>query len=76
MADDQAESQLEEMPILAVRDTVLFPGALSPITVGRPSSVALVQHLGENRTIAIVSQLDPRVDRPTRGTCTRSAPCA
>jgi ATP-dependent Lon protease len=54
----------EELPVLTVRDTVIFPGALLPITVGRPSSVALVQSLGENRHLAIVSQLDPRVDAP------------
>src|ERR1039457_2612670 len=55
---------LEELPVLTVRDTVIFPGALLPITVGRPSSVALVQALGENRTLAVISQLDPRVDTP------------
>src|SRR6185312_1517323 len=55
---------VEEVPVLTVRDTVVFPGALAPITVGRPASVALVQSLGENRTLAVVSQLDPRVDVP------------
>jgi ATP-dependent Lon protease len=54
----------EELPVLTVRDTVIFPGAMLPITVGRPSSVALVQSLGENRLLAVVSQLDPRVDTP------------
>src|SRR5581483_4323460 len=54
----------EELPILTVRDTVIFPGALLPITIGRPSSIALVQSLGENRTLAVVAQLDPRVDTP------------
>jgi len=61
----EAIDALEELPILTVRDTVLFPGALLPITVGRPSSVALVQSLGENRLMAVVSQLDPRVDAPS-----------
>jgi len=56
--------KLEELPILTVRDTVIFPGAMLPITVGRPSSVALVNSLGENRLLAVVSQLDPRVDTP------------
>src|SRR5580704_6506711 len=55
---------LEELPILTVRDTVIFPGAMLPITVGRPSSVALVNSLGENRLLAVVSQLDPRIDAP------------
>src|SRR5579871_4674642 len=58
-------STVEEVPVLTVRDTVVFPGALLPITVGRPASVALVQAMGENRTLAVVSQVDPRVDTPT-----------
>src|SRR5471032_474108 len=55
---------LEELPVLTVRDTVIYPGAMLPITVGRPSSLALVQSLGENRLLAVVSQLDPRVESP------------
>ena len=62
--DEPVEVPLEEVPILAVRDVILYPGAMMPITVGRPSSVALVQSMGENRALAIVSQLDPRVDAP------------
>ena len=67
--EEQAEEQIadlagEEMPILTVRDTVLFPHAMLPITVGRPSSIALVESLGENRLFGVVSQLDPRVDTP------------
>jgi ATP-dependent Lon protease len=56
---------LEDLPVLTVRDTVIYPGALLPITVGRPSSLALVQSLGENRTLAVVSQVDPRVESPS-----------
>ena len=55
---------LEELPVLTVRDTVIYPSAMLPITVGRPSSLALVQSLGENRLLAVVSQLDPRVESP------------
>ncbi len=61
------ESSFEELPVLAVRDTVIFPGALLPMTVGRPASVALVQSLGENRLLAVISQLDPREDSPDPG---------
>src|SRR3954468_20996892 len=63
LAETEA-SPVEEVPVLAVRDTVIFPGALLPITIGRPSSVALLQALGENRTLAVVAQVDPRVDTP------------
>src|SRR5947209_18510103 len=54
----------EELPILTVRDTVLFPNALLPLSVGRPVSVAPVESLGENRLIGVVSQIDPRTDEP------------
>jgi ATP-dependent Lon protease len=62
--DEPAEPLLEEVPVLAVRDVILYPGAMLPITIGRPSSVALVQSMGESRALAIISQLDPRVDSP------------
>jgi ATP-dependent Lon protease len=55
----------EELPILTVRDSVLFPSALLPLSVGRPISVALVESLGENRLIGVVSQVDPRIDEPS-----------
>jgi ATP-dependent Lon protease len=55
---------LEDLPVLTVRDTVIFPGSLQPITVGRPSSMALAQSLGENRTMVVISQLDPHLDSP------------
>src|SRR5664279_3574097 len=58
---------LEDLPVLTVRDTVIYPGALLPITVVRPSSLALVQSLGESRTLAVISQLDPRVESPGPG---------
>jgi len=57
-------SEPEELSILAVRDTVLFPNALLPLSVGRPTSVALVESLGENRLIGVLSQIDPRTDVP------------
>src|ERR1700674_5692766 len=60
----EEDATLEELPVLTVRDTVIYPGALLPITVGRPSSLALVQSLGENRMLAVISQLVPRVEAP------------
>jgi ATP-dependent Lon protease len=58
------EAEPEELSILAVRDTVLFPSALLPLSVGRAASVSLVESLGENRLIGVVSQVDPRTDVP------------
>src|SRR4051812_48686003 len=61
---DEAPDTPEELPILTVRDTVLFPHAMLPITVGRPASLALVQSLSENKLLGLLSQLDPRVESP------------
>jgi len=52
------------LPILPVRDTVLFPHAVLPLTVGRESSIQLIQSLGEEKTIVVVAQRDARMDAP------------
>jgi ATP-dependent Lon protease len=55
----------EILPILPVRDTVLFPGAVLPLTVGRESSLSLVNSLqGDEKLLGVVAQLDPRVEDP------------
>jgi ATP-dependent Lon protease len=51
-------------PVLPVRDTVLFPHAVLPLTVGRESSVQLINSLGEDKTIVVVAQREARVDVP------------
>ncbi|MGO9938385.1 MAG: endopeptidase La [Terracidiphilus sp.] len=53
------------VPVLPVRDTVLFPHAVLPLTVGRESSIQLIESLGEERSIVVAAQLDPRLDLPT-----------
>jgi ATP-dependent Lon protease len=54
-----------ELPILPVRDTVLFPGAVMPLPVGRESSLALLNSLeGSEKLLGVVAQLDPRVETP------------
>src|SRR5271166_5452624 len=52
------------LPVLPVRDTVLFPHAVLPLTVGRESSIQLIQSLGEEKTIIVVAQRDARIDAP------------
>ena len=52
------------LPVLPVRDTVLFPHAVLPLTVGRESSIQLIQSLGEGKTILVVAQRDARQDTP------------
>src|SRR5437667_8258949 len=52
------------LPVLPVRDTVLFPHAVLPLTVGRESSVELINSLGEDKTIVVAAQREARVDTP------------
>src|SRR5213080_1423359 len=62
--DAQALTGERSLPILPVRDTVLFPHAVLPLTVGRESSVQLINQLGEEKSIVVVAQREARVDTP------------
>ena len=55
-----------EIPILATRNMVMFPGVISPVLVGRTSSINLVKHMHDNPDgiIAIFCQKDPTEDHP------------
>jgi ATP-dependent Lon protease len=59
-----SEGKGRSYPVLPVRDTVLFPHAVLPLTVGRESSIQLIQSLGEEKTILVVAQRDARQDTP------------
>ena len=55
------------MPILAVRNLVLFPGVVSPILIGRESSLALIRKAEKSGSlIGVVTQRDADVDNPVR----------
>ena len=55
----------EILPILPLRNTVLFPGVVIPITVGRDKSIKLVQEANKgNKTIGVVAQKDGDIDEP------------
>ena len=57
----------ETLPILAVRNLVLFPGVVSPILIGRESSMTLIRKADkDNLLIGIVTQRDPDVEYPIR----------
>ncbi len=64
--EEERTPQLEgnNVPVLPVRDTVLFPHAVLPLTVGRESSIQLINSLGEEKTILVVAQREARVDIP------------
>ncbi len=64
--DDQEMDLSEEIPLLPIRNAVLFPGAVAPFDVGREKSVALVEDI-ENQSqpiIVIFAQRDPSTDDP------------
>ncbi len=56
----------DELPVLPIRNAVLFPGAVQPFDVGREKSVALVEDIDSLQTpvIAIFAQRDPSTDDP------------
>jgi ATP-dependent Lon protease len=56
----------ENLPILPVRNTVLFPGMVIPVTVGRQKSIRLVKKAYKgNRIIGVTAQLNQQKDEPT-----------
>ena len=62
--EQQQEPAERSYPVLPVRDTVLFPHAVLPLTVGRESSIQLIQSLGEDKMIVVVAQRDAHQDAP------------
>lgn len=56
----------DRLPVLPIRNALLFPSAVAPFEVGRPKSLRLVQDLEGSGTpyLAIFAQKDPNVDDP------------
>ena len=61
------DSQLpSELPILPIKNTVLFPGVVIPITVGRQKSVRLVKHAYKgDRIIGVTAQKNVKIEEPS-----------
>src|SRR5215475_2387445 len=61
------ESALLSLPILALRNSVLFPASVVPVNVGRPRSVRLIEEAfgGERPTIGVVAQRVAETEDPT-----------
>ncbi|WBL24455.1 endopeptidase La [Zunongwangia sp. HGR-M22] len=67
--EDEEEINKEELPknlpILPLRNTVLFPGVVIPITAGRDASIKLINEANNaEKTIGVVSQKDEEVENP------------
>ena len=55
-----------DLPILPLRNTVLFPGVVLPISVGRNKSLKLVREVYKrNGVLGTIAQLNPEIDEPT-----------
>ena len=55
----------EILPILPLRNTVLFPGVVIPITAGRDKSIKLINETNKgNKIIGVVSQIDENIEDP------------
>ena len=56
----------EQLPILPLRNTVLFPGVVVPVTAGRDTSIALIKAANQgSKTIGVVGQRDAAVENPS-----------
>ena len=68
--EDEAEINNEELPntlpILPLRNTVLFPGVVIPITAGRDKSIKLIKDANNgSKVIGVVAQKDINVEDPS-----------
>ncbi len=55
----------EQIPILSLRNTVLFPGVVLPISIGRPKSIQLIKDAYRNdKIVGTVAQINPEVENP------------
>ncbi len=68
---DGEDGDIEEMdvpdniPVLSLRNTVLFPGVVLPISIGRPRSIQLVKDVYRNdKIVGTVAQKDPDTENP------------
>jgi ATP-dependent Lon protease len=60
-----SEKTPEELPILPLRNTVLFPGVVIPITVGRDKSIKLIKDAYQgNKILGVVSQKNDTIEDP------------
>ena len=65
-SDLKPEDLPGELSILPIKNTVLFPGVVIPITVGRQKSIKLVKKAYQgNRIIGVVAQKNPAAEEPT-----------
>jgi ATP-dependent Lon protease len=57
---------LGDMPVLPLRNAVLYPGSLMPLSVGRPKSLTMFNEVEAGSVIIVVTQHDAGIERPTQ----------
>jgi ATP-dependent Lon protease len=70
--EDEEEMNNETLPesiaILPLRNMVLFPGVVIPITAGRDKSIKLIEEANnEGKVIGVVAQIDENIEEPNKG---------
>ncbi|HML15483.1 MAG TPA: endopeptidase La [Bryobacteraceae bacterium] len=62
----EKEDQIRILPLLPLKNSVLFPGLLMPLSVGRPASLAAIEKAlaSEEKELVVVAQRDASVDAP------------
>ena len=53
-----------ELPVLAVRDVVIFPGVTVPLAIGREKSLAALEHAGQGGFMVVATQRDASLEEP------------
>ena len=62
---DRAAESLRELPILPLRNTLVYPYSIMPLVVGIPKSVKLVEEaLKGEKTVGLVAMKDPSIEEP------------
>ena len=62
----EAEKMPDTLPILPLRNMVLFPGVVIPITVGRDKSINLIKEANQgNKIIGVVAQKNDQIEDPS-----------
>ena len=68
--DEEIElsGDFDDLPLLALKNTVLFPGIVIPITVGRDKSIkAINEAYDDDRLIGVISQRSSKIEDPKMG---------
>ncbi|MFL2434805.1 MAG: endopeptidase La [Vicinamibacterales bacterium] len=65
--DDSPVSIPDELPVLPLRDTVLFPNSFMPLAVAREASIRLIeQALADDQLVGVFTQREASIEEPTR----------